>query len=78
MRPPVEFYEIDPSEGPIGVKTKLKASLEHTFRDILEIVETNQPDFKKDVSDRKRTKNLTASVKYGLDGRISNFSLLHF
>ena len=47
------------------MKAKLKASLEITLRDIMDVVEATMPDFKKDVTKSKRTKNLTASMKYG-------------
>ena len=47
------------------MKAKLKASLEITLRDIMDVVEATMPDFKKDVTKSRRTKNLTASMKYG-------------
>ena len=68
MRPTLHNYQEIPDEGPIGVIAHLKPSLEQTFKAILEVVEKNKPDFKKQVSDSGIPKNITAKVKYGLDG----------
>ena len=68
MRPLLKQYQERPGEGPIGVKAHLKPSLEHTFKAIMEVVEKNKPDFQKEVSDSGSTRNVTAMVKFGLDG----------
>ena len=68
LRPPLEMYELKPGGGPIGVKAKFKPALELTFRDIMDVVEKNRPDLQKAVAESERTKELTATVKYGLDG----------
>ena len=68
MRPHMEHYRHNPLEEAIGVKAKLKPSLELTFKEILETVEKNDPTFREagDEGDTGRTFN--ATVKYGLDG----------
>ena len=68
MRPILHDYQEIPGEGPVGVIAHMKPSLEHTFKAIMDIVEKNKPDLKKQVSDSGITKNITAKVKYGLDG----------
>ena len=68
MRPLVKRYQENPGEDPIGVKADLKPSLEHTFKAIMENVENNKPDFQKNVFESGSTRNVTALVKFGLDG----------
>ena len=72
MRPTLHNYQEITGEGPIGVIAHLEPSLEQTFKAILDVVEKNKPDFQKQVSDNGITKNITAKVKYGLDGSRSH------
>ena len=68
LRPPLEMYEHKPGKGAIGVKAKFKPALEHTFRDIMDVVERSRPDLQEALAKSGRTKEVTATVKYGLDG----------
>ena len=68
MRPYLVHYRRNPGEDAIGVKSKLKPSLEHTFKDIMDCVERDNPELQKRVHDCGGMKTVNATVKYGLDG----------